>query len=46
MLLCLSSRQWRSVFEEWAFGDDRLVAGSKGHYDQAEYDRQLEHGAG
>ena len=34
-----------SGFEEWTFGDDGLVVGSQGHYDQAEYDRQLEHGA-
>ena len=34
-----------SGFEEWTFGDDGLVAQSKGHYDQDEYDRQLEHGA-
>ena len=34
-----------SGFEEWKFGDDGLVAESQGHYDQAEYDRQLEHGA-
>jgi nuclear transport factor 2 (NTF2) superfamily protein len=34
-----------SGFEEWTFGDDDLVAESQGHYDQAEYDRQLEHGA-
>ena len=34
-----------SGFEEWTFGDDGLVAESKGRYDQAEYDRQLEHGA-
>jgi uncharacterized protein (TIGR02246 family) len=33
-----------SGFEEWTIGDDGLVAGSQGHYDQAEYDRQLEHG--
>ena len=31
-------------FEEWTFGDDGLVAESLGHFDQAEYDRQLEHG--
>jgi hypothetical protein len=31
-------------FEEWTIGDDGLIAGSQGHYDQAEYDRQLEHG--
>jgi nuclear transport factor 2 (NTF2) superfamily protein len=34
-----------SGFEAWRFGDDGLVAESQGHYDQAEYDRQLEHGA-
>jgi nuclear transport factor 2 (NTF2) superfamily protein len=34
-----------SGFEEWTFGDDGLVAESQGHYDQAEYDRQLQHGA-
>jgi nuclear transport factor 2 (NTF2) superfamily protein len=34
-----------SGFEEWTFGDDDLVAESEGHYDQAEYDRQLQHGA-
>jgi uncharacterized protein (TIGR02246 family) len=28
-------------FEEWTFGDDGLIAESQGHYDQAEYDRQL-----
>lgn len=33
-----------SGFEEWTFGDDGLVAEALGHYDQAEYDRQLEHG--
>ncbi len=34
-----------SGFEEWTFGDDGLVAESRGNYDQAEYVRQLEHGA-
>jgi nuclear transport factor 2 (NTF2) superfamily protein len=34
-----------SGFEEWTFGDDGLVAESRGHFDQAEYDRQLQHGA-
>jgi hypothetical protein len=34
-----------SGFEEWTFGDDGLVAVSRGSYDQDEYDRQLEHGA-
>ena len=32
-------------FEEWTFGDDGLVAVSRGSYDQDEYDRQLERGA-
>ncbi len=31
-------------FEEWTFGGDGLIAESQGHYDQAEYDRQLEQG--
>ena len=30
-----------SGFEEWTLGDDGLVVESQGHYDQAEYDRQL-----
>jgi uncharacterized protein (TIGR02246 family) len=34
-----------SGFEEWTFGHDGLIARSQGHYDQAEYDRQVEHGA-
>jgi hypothetical protein len=34
-----------SGFEEWAFGDGGLVVQSQGHYDQDEYDRQIEHGA-
>jgi uncharacterized protein (TIGR02246 family) len=33
-----------SGFEEWTIGQDDLIAASLGHYDQAEYDRQLEHG--
>ena len=33
-----------SGLEEWTIGDDALVAESQGHYDQAEYDRQLEQG--
>jgi hypothetical protein len=33
-----------SGFEEWAFGEDGLIADSLGHFDQAEYDRQLGHG--
>ena len=33
-----------SGFEEWTIGHDGLIAASQGHYNQAEYDRQLEHG--
>jgi uncharacterized protein (TIGR02246 family) len=33
-----------SGFEEWTIDDDGLIAASLGHYDQAEYARQLEHG--
>ena len=33
-----------SGFEEWTIGDDGLIAQSKGHFDQAEYERQLERG--
>jgi predicted ester cyclase len=32
-----------SGFEEWTIGDDGLIAESQGHYDQAEYERQLQH---
>jgi nuclear transport factor 2 (NTF2) superfamily protein len=32
-------------FEEWTIGADGLIAQSLGHYDQAEYDRQLREGA-
>jgi hypothetical protein len=31
-----------SGFEEWTIGDDGLIAASLGHYDQAEYDRQVQ----
>jgi uncharacterized protein (TIGR02246 family) len=34
-----------SGFEEWTIGDDGLIAASLGHFDEAEYERQLEHGA-
>jgi uncharacterized protein (TIGR02246 family) len=30
-----------SGYEEWTIGDDGLIRESKGHFDQAEYDRQL-----
>jgi len=33
-----------SGYEEWRFGDDGLVADSQGHYDAAEYDRQVAEG--
>jgi len=35
-----------SGFEEWTIGEDGLIAASLGHFDEAEYERQLEHGAG
>lgn len=31
--------------EEWTIGADGLIAESKGHYDEAEYQRQLQSGA-
>jgi predicted ester cyclase len=31
-------------YEEWTISPDGLIAESRGHYDQAEYDRQLQHG--
>lgn len=33
-----------SGFEEWTIGEDGLIARSLGHYDQAEYDRQVAQG--
>jgi len=33
-------------FEEWTIASDGLIAESRGHYDQAEYDRQVQHGVG
>jgi predicted ester cyclase len=30
-----------SGYEEWKFGEDGLVAESKGHFDEADYQRQL-----
>jgi hypothetical protein len=32
--------------EEWTLGAGGLIAESKGHFDEAEYRRQLEHGVG
>jgi hypothetical protein len=31
-------------FEEWTIGADGLVASSRGHFDEAEYERQLREG--
>ena len=31
-------------FEEWRFGSDGLIAQSKGHFDAADYQRQLNAG--
>ena len=33
-----------SGYEEWTLGDDGLIASSLGHFDEAEYNRQLEFG--
>jgi len=45
-----SAETGRSVrvpgFEEWTIAPDGLIAESRGHYDQAEYDRQVQHGIG
>ncbi len=32
-------------FEEWTIGEDGLIAASLGHFDEDEYERQLEHGS-
>jgi hypothetical protein len=34
-----------SGYEEWKFGSDGLIAESKGHFEAADYDRQLNAGA-
>lgn len=34
-----------SGYEEWTMGTDGLIAESKGHFEAAEYQRQLEYGA-
>jgi SnoaL-like domain len=33
-------------YEEWIVSPEGLIAESRGHYDQAELDRQLQHGIG
>ena len=38
------SRVRFSGFEEWTLGAGGLIARSLGNFDQAEYDRQVEHG--
>ena len=35
-----------SGYEEWTFGADGLIAESRGHFDEAEYNRQLKGGFG
>ena len=35
-----------SGFEDWKIGADGLIAASLGHFDQADYDRQLKQGVG
>ncbi len=35
---------WIGGFEVWTMGDDGLIDRSLGHFDEAEYRRQLEHG--
>jgi len=35
-----------SGYEEWRIGSDGLIAESKGHFDEAEYQRQLKAGVG
>jgi uncharacterized protein (TIGR02246 family) len=35
-----------SGYEEWMFGGDGLIAQSMGHFDDDEYQHQLEHGVG
>ena len=35
-----------SGYEEWRIGDNGLIAESSGHFDEAEYQRQLKNGVG
>jgi len=37
---------WFSGYEDWMIGADGLIAESRGHFDDAEYQHQLEHGVG
>ena len=34
-----------SGFEEWELGADGLIARSQGHFDEGEYQRQIQYGA-
>lgn len=35
-----------AIIASTSIGDDGLIAASLGHFDQTEYERQLEHGVG
>lgn len=35
-----------SGYEAWTLTDDGLIAASRGHFDEEEYNRQVEHGVG
>ena len=35
-----------SGYEEWRMGAEGLIAASRGHFDEAEYQRQLKTGVG
>ncbi len=35
-----------SGYEDWKIGADGLIAESRGHFNEAEYQHQLEHGVG
>ena len=46
-LLCGTRKRVRiSGYELWKIDNDGLIAESKGHFDAAEYEHQLKHGAG
>jgi len=44
-LISASRRVRISGYEAWRFGAGGLIAESQGHFDAAEYERQLKHGA-
>ena len=39
------ARSFMTAFPDMSIGEDGLIAESQDHYDHAEYDRQLQHGA-